>query len=77
MWISRKEYDKLMDEKKSLIEDVRYKDTMWRNYYQKHADILIENARMREQLDELKVKYADEVRKNFELASYLSETKKD
>ena len=75
MWISRKEYDKLMDEKKSLIADVRYKNTMWRNYYKKHDDILIENARMREQLDELKVKYADEVRKNFELASYLSETK--
>jgi hypothetical protein len=32
----------------------------------------IKNEGMEEQLEELKIKYADEVKKNFELASYLS-----
>lgn len=77
MWISRKEYDKLMEEKKSLIENEHYKDLMWRRYFQDVQNLTVENANLREQLEQLKVKYADEVRKNFELASYLSETKRD
>ena len=77
MWISRKEYDKLIDEKKSLADRVLSEDSMLRRYLIDEQHFLSENANLREQLDELKVKYADEVRKNFELASYLSETKKD
>ena len=77
MWIRRKEYDKLIDEKQYFVQDAKNKDTLYRNYAQRYRDLLYENANLREQLEQLKVKYADEVRKNFELASYLSEIKKD
>ena len=36
-----------------------------------------DNINLRQELEQLKVKYADEVKKNFELASYLSENKSD
>ena len=77
MWIRRKEYDKLIDEKQYFVQDAKYKDTLCRDYVRSYRDLLYENENLREQLKQLKVKYADEVRKNFELASYLSEIKKD
>ena len=77
MWISKKEYNKLMDEKKTLVDTVCNKTEQVRNYHQLYVDLLKDYEQMREQLKELQIKYTDEVRKNFELASYLSESKKD
>lgn len=75
MWISRKEYKKLIDEKQSLEEYVEYRRILYRDLAERNATLSNENMRLREDVEQLKVKYSDEVKKNFELASHLSENK--
>ena len=77
MWISRKKYETLISEKASFVDRTRSQETLLRNYCQRNMGLLTENKNLREQLEQLKTKYVDEVRKNFELANYLSETKND
>ena len=77
MWISRKEYKKLIDEKQSLKDSLDNARIIYRDFGERNTILLNENMRLRNEVEELKVKYADEVKKNFELASHLSENKKD
>lgn len=79
MWISKTEYERLVKieedyacEKQSADHNrQRYRDMVC--YCNKLAT---ENYNLKNDIEQLKVKYADEVQKNFELASYLTETKK-
>lgn len=75
MWISRKEYKKLIEEKQSIEQSAEYRGILYRDLAERNVTLLNENTILSKQLEELKVKYADEVKKNFELASYLSENK--
>ena len=77
MWVSRKKHKELIDENECLR---RLKDNfkISLNCLSEHNNRLTtENRSLRKELKQLKVKYADEVKKNFELASYLSENKGD
>ena len=75
MWISRKEYKRLIDENHSLEESVEYKRIIYQDLAERNTTLLNENMRLSKEIEQLKVKYADEVNKNFELASHLSENK--
>lgn len=77
MWISKKEYKKLIDEKQSFEEYAEYRGVLYKDLAQRNAMLLDENMRLNKEIDQLKVKYADEVEKNFKLASYLSANKRD
>lgn len=75
MWVGRKKYKELIDENERLrkLKD-DFKISL--NYLSENNNGLrSENRNLRKELEQLKVKYADEVKKNFELASYLSENK--
>ena len=50
---------------------------LYRGLAEENMQLSLVYKQMSEQLEQLKVKYADEVKKNFELASYLSENKRD
>lgn len=73
MWISKKEYKKLMDKNQSLKQSAEYRGILYRDLAERNAILSNENMILRKEIDQLKVKYADEVEKNFKLASYLSE----
>lgn len=73
MWISKKEYKKLMDEKQSFEQIAQYRSILCRELAERNAILVEENIGLEKEVDQLKIKYADEVHKNFELASYLSE----
>lgn len=75
MWIDKKEYKKLLDEKQSFEESMRHRGMIYIELVERNAILIDENMRLRKEVDQLKVKYADEVSKNFKLASYLSENK--
>lgn len=75
MWISRKEYEKLIDEKQSLEQSAEHNKMLYRDLISRYTMASSENMKLRAEIDQLKVKYADEVEKNFKLASYLSENK--
>ena len=77
MWISRKEYENLMEENELLQRNIERRRITGLDLIEQNQILLKENLRMKKQLEELQVKYADEVKKNFELASYLSENKND
>lgn len=77
MWISRKEYKRLIDENQSLEKSVQYKGIIYRELAERNVILSNENMMLRKEVDQLKVKYADEVEKNYKLASYLSENKTD
>lgn len=72
MWISKKEYKKLMDEKQSFEQTAQYRSILCRELAERNSILVAENMRLEKEVDQLKVKYADEVYKNFELASHLS-----
>lgn len=74
MWISRKEYEQLTTRNKSLAQSVDGYAMMHHNLSDRNEALLHENAKLRKEIEQLKVKYADEVNKNFELASHLSES---
>ena len=77
MWISRGKYKELTDENKYLrgIKD-DFKISL--NCLSEQNSVLIsENRSLRKELNQLKIKYVDEVKKNFELASYLSDNKNE
>lgn len=73
MWINKKEYKRLLDEKQSFEESMRHRGIICRELAERNAMLIDENMRLKKEIDQLKVKYTDEVNKNFELASYLSE----
>lgn len=73
MWISRKEYKRLIDENQSLKESVDRGRILYRDFGERNVMLLNENMKLSKEVEQLKVKYADEVNKNFKLASYLSE----
>lgn len=73
MWISKKEYKKIIDEKQSFEKSAEYRGILYRNFAERNTMLSNENDRLREEIEQLKIKYANEVNKNFELASYLSE----
>ena len=75
MWINRREYEKLIDEKQSLKQSADHRCMLYRELAERSAILASENIKLRAEIDQLKVKYADEVEKNFKLASYLSENK--
>jgi hypothetical protein len=75
MWISRKEYKKLIDEKQSSEQSAEYRQILYRELAGRNAILSSENMKLRAEVDQLTIKYADEVEKNFKLASYLSENK--
>ena len=75
MWISRDKYDRLV-----AIEE-RYNHCQWEEFVsgarmERCFQTEEENKKLREELKELKIKYTDEVKKNFELANILSEMNK-
>lgn len=77
MWISRKKHKELIDENEYLrkLKD-DFKISL--NYLSEvNSRLTNDNRSLGKELEQLKVKYADEVKKNFELASYLSENKGD
>jgi hypothetical protein len=75
MWVNRKEYEKLIDEKQSLKQSADHRWLLDRELAKRNAILASENIKLRAEIDQLKVRYADEVEKNFKLASYLSENK--
>ena len=77
MWINKEEYKKLLDEKQSLEESMNHTRIIVRELIERNSRLINENIRLKKEIDQLKVKYADEVEKNYKLASYLSENKKD
>lgn len=74
MWISREEYNKLVDKNKELQESLDSVRCLHRRMLEENQILLSQHKSIQEQIEQLKVKYADEVKKNFELASYLSGT---
>ena len=74
MWISREEYNKLVDKNEKLKESLDGVRLLHWRLWEENQILLSQNKSMQEQVEQLKVKYADEVKKNFELASYLSGT---
>ena len=73
MWISKKKYKELIDENQYLKVSLDSQKSLC-NYLAQRLGILSnENKNMEQELQQLKVQYADEVKKNFELANYLSE----
>ena len=72
MWVNRKEYEKLIDEKQSLKQFADHRWILYRELAERNAILASENIKLRAEIDQLKVRYADEVEKNFKLASYLS-----
>ena len=73
MWINKKEYKRLLDEKQSFEASLRHRITICRELAERTAILTDENMKLRQEVDQLKVKYFDEVEKNFKLSSYLSE----
>lgn len=80
MWISKTEYERLIKVEKD------YKNERQISYHnnQRYRDMLLccdrlitENHNLKNDIEQLKVKYADEVKKNFELASYLTDRQKE
>ena len=72
MWISKKEYKKIMDERQSFKQSMEHRGILYRDFAERSTILLNENDRLRKEIEQLKVKYADEVLKNFELANHLS-----
>lgn len=62
-----------MDKNQSLKQSAEYRGILYRDLAERNAILSNENMILRKEIDQLKVKYADEVEKNFKLASYLSE----
>ena len=77
MWISRKKYEELINKNEYITRARDRLRCTCDATIQTNMFLLDENERMKKRIEELKVKYADEVKKNFELASYLSEVKDD
>lgn len=75
MWVNRKEYEKLIDEKQYFEKSAERNQLSYRDLISHYTTVASENIKLRAEIDQLKVKYADEVEKNFKLASYLSENK--
>ena len=75
MWISKKKYQELIDENQRLM-DLKNNYLYSLDCSEENNKILSEkNKKLEQQIEQLKVKYADEVNKNFELANYLSKIK--
>lgn len=77
MWISRKKHKELIDENeylRKLKDDFKISLNCLSEV---NSRLTNDNRSLGKELEQLKVKYADEVKKNFELASYLSENKGD
>ena len=75
MWISKQEYKKLTNEilgLKASLESAIDNRNLIAELLQRYMN---NNESLAEQLEELKVKYTDEVQKNFELAQCMSQTK--
>ena len=77
MWISRKKYEELVGDNERLRKSLENRLIFNNMIVDTSKRLLDENKSMRSCVEELKVKYADEVKKNFELANYLSENKND
>lgn len=77
MWISREKYKELISENQYLEKCLSSRGSMCGVLIENNKILLDKNKSMTKELEQLKVKYSDEVRKNFELSSYLSENKRD
>jgi hypothetical protein len=77
MWVDRKKYKELIDENERLRELKDDFKVSLNCLSEDNRELTNENRSLRKELEQLKVKYADEVKKNFELANYLSENKSD
>lgn len=77
MWIGRKKYKELISENQCLQEYLDSRRSFCNALVEDNKILIDKNKSMAEELEQLKVKYADEVKKNFELSSYLSENKRD
>ena len=77
MWISRKKYEELISENKYLQKYLDSRRSLCDMLIKDNKILVDKNESMTKELEQLKVKYADEVKKNFELSSYLLENKRD
>ena len=69
MWISLKEYKRLKDVEAKYYDTTRYIDSLVRQMDMYRKD----KAKYREQCEEYKRKYADEVNKRLELIKFYEE----
>ena len=80
MWISKVEYERLMQVEKDYASERQisyHKSEQYKGMLLTVDRLITENHNLKNDIEQLKVKYADEVKKNFELASYLAQTKSD